>query len=218
VTEAIQPGRRERNKTQTRERLLDAARELLDTRGTAGTVEEIAEFANISRATFFNYFPSKDDLFTALYTRHMNDFAQNVDAVLAKDLSTSDRIVSLFTDFIEESESRPDYLRVVTGEIERISAPPDVLAERGRLFTSQILRIVRAGVEDLGDVRSDYPPQFLAQMVAAIYISAMRYWKQDPEYTVIDSFEQAGRFAAESLTQLSSPRPGREARADRTCR
>lgn len=202
MTEAGIPGRRERNKAQTRERLLDAARDLLARRGAAGTIEEIAERADVSRATFFNYFPTKDDLLTALYRRHMDDFTDIVDALLAKDLGTADRIAALFTDFIEESASHPGYMRVITGEIERISASPEVLAERSRLFTAQILRVIAAGCSR-GEVRDDYPARFLAQMIAALYLSTIRYWHQDPEYDFPASFERAGRFAAESVTRKS---------------
>lgn len=132
-----------------------------------------------------------------------DDFEHIVDVLLAQELTTAERIVALFTDFIEESESYPGYMRVDTGEIERISASPEVLAERSRLFTTQILRIIRSGL-DRGEIRDDYPPRFLAQMIAAIYLSTIRYWQQDPEYDLVDSFGKAGRFAAESLL----PRPG----------
>lgn len=51
--------RRELNKARTREALLDALRTQLAQRGLAEiNVEEIAEAADVSRRTFFNYFPS----------------------------------------------------------------------------------------------------------------------------------------------------------------
>ncbi len=51
--------RRELNKARTREALLDALRTQLAQRGlTELNVEEIAEAADVSRRTFFNYFPS----------------------------------------------------------------------------------------------------------------------------------------------------------------
>lgn len=51
--------RRELNKARTREALLDAVRSQLAQRGlTELNVEEIAEAADVSRRTFFNYFPS----------------------------------------------------------------------------------------------------------------------------------------------------------------
>lgn len=191
-------GRRELNKLQTRERLMGAAREVLATQGQGGTVDEIAERAEVSRATFFNYFPSKDDLLFALYEAHMESLRQVVDDLLMTEMATTDRIVGLFADFIREAEALPGYLRAMTLELERVSTSPEVVAARGDEFTAQIVRIVEPGVRR-GEVRTDHPPQFLAQMVSAIYLSTIRYWHRDPTYDFVGTFEMAGRFIAESL-------------------
>lgn len=54
-------GRREANKAHTREALVDAVYEILLRDGEDGlTTEKIADAANVSRRTFFNYFPSVD--------------------------------------------------------------------------------------------------------------------------------------------------------------
>ena len=55
--------RRESNKIKCRQRILKASRRLFNSKGYEGTmIEDIAEKADISKATFYNYFPNKESL------------------------------------------------------------------------------------------------------------------------------------------------------------
>ena len=57
-------GLRERKKQQTRQDIFDASQRLFARHGfDAVTVAQIAEAANVSAMTVFNYFPTKEDLF-----------------------------------------------------------------------------------------------------------------------------------------------------------
>src|SRR5205085_920037 len=61
VMDAPPLGRRERKKIETRRALADAALHLAAERGVDRiTIEEIADAADVSVRTFFNYFPSKE--------------------------------------------------------------------------------------------------------------------------------------------------------------
>src|SRR3954466_11347244 len=56
-------GLRERKKQRTREQIAETARRLFVSRGFDGvTVAEVARVAEVSEATVFNYFPTKEDL------------------------------------------------------------------------------------------------------------------------------------------------------------
>jgi len=56
-------GLRERKKAATRAAIHDAAMELFDEQGfSATTIDRIADAADVSRATVFSYFPSKEDI------------------------------------------------------------------------------------------------------------------------------------------------------------
>jgi AcrR family transcriptional regulator len=61
---AAEAGLRERKKQQTRELIAEAARRLFSDRGfDAVTVAQVAQAANVSEVTVFNYFPTKEELF-----------------------------------------------------------------------------------------------------------------------------------------------------------
>ncbi|WP_436981203.1 TetR/AcrR family transcriptional regulator [Streptomyces sp. enrichment culture] len=61
---APKEGRRERKKRETRQRISDIATGLFLARGfDAVTIAEIAEAADVSVNTVYNYFPAKEDLF-----------------------------------------------------------------------------------------------------------------------------------------------------------
>lgn len=72
-------GLRERKKIQTRRRLLAEAASLFGERGfDQVSVAEIAEAADVSKMTVFNYFDSKEDLVLTPMEEHIGDVAQVV--------------------------------------------------------------------------------------------------------------------------------------------
>ncbi len=112
--------KREQNKRDTNDRLLSAARILFSAQGFASTtVDDIAERAEVSRATFFNYFQGKDSVLEALHSDHLDQLAALVDQLMESPMPTSDRISRIFQDFAQQAIMHPRYLRMVTAELER---------------------------------------------------------------------------------------------------
>ena len=72
-------GLRDRKKHQSREALVDAAIRLFEARGIDATsVDDIAQAVDISRATFFNYFPYKEAILVEIGARFVADIAERV--------------------------------------------------------------------------------------------------------------------------------------------
>ncbi|HKF23907.1 MAG TPA: TetR/AcrR family transcriptional regulator [Candidatus Angelobacter sp.] len=66
------PGRRQRRKQETRRQIFQAAMNLFARKGIfSTTVEEITEAADVGKGTFFNYFPSKEAILSALAERQL---------------------------------------------------------------------------------------------------------------------------------------------------
>lgn len=69
-------GRRERKKLETRERILDCAVTLFAARGyDVTTLDDIAECADVARATVFNHFARKEDLVLGWFDRRRVELA-----------------------------------------------------------------------------------------------------------------------------------------------
>lgn len=85
--QARRPGLRERKKRQTAERIWRAAVDLFIERGfDKVSVAEIAEAADVSKMTVFNYFGTKEDLILGPMEEHVADVA---DAVRGRALGES---------------------------------------------------------------------------------------------------------------------------------
>jgi AcrR family transcriptional regulator len=66
------PGRRERRRMETREKIFRAAMQLFAERGFSHTTtEDITEAADVGQGTFFNYFPTKQHVLTVLSEKQM---------------------------------------------------------------------------------------------------------------------------------------------------
>src|ERR1043165_7344538 len=70
-------GKRERNKEQTKERILEAALHLFREKGLeATTTKEISKRAGIAEGTLFNYFKTKEDLALYFFQKETEDLIQ----------------------------------------------------------------------------------------------------------------------------------------------
>lgn len=77
------PGRRELNKTRTRESIVAALRELADDHPLAEiTVDQLADHAGISRRTFFNYYGSIPAVLSETFAGYAADLVGAVDREL----------------------------------------------------------------------------------------------------------------------------------------
>lgn len=97
ATETENPVPGTRRRAATRERLLDAARDLLAHDGIQGaSVELICERAGFTRGAFYSNFSSKDDLILAMFNREKNIMFQSLKAAADTDsLKGMDTLASI---------------------------------------------------------------------------------------------------------------------------
>jgi len=96
---SLEKNRRERKKTEQRRALLAVARALFEKKGYDNTIiDEIAESADVSRGTLFNYFPNKESILNAIFEEEIQDLRYYYDHDL-KEIAPVVEKIYLFVHF-----------------------------------------------------------------------------------------------------------------------
>jgi AcrR family transcriptional regulator len=162
------PGLRERKKEQTRAAIAEAALRLFAERGfDAVTVAEVAEAANVSTATVFNYFPTKEDL---LYSR-FEAFEEELLAAV-RDRPVGESVLDAFGRFIIE-RSRSGANRDLGARVRttaRIISDSRALLERERQIVARYADALAELIADeTGAKPDDLRPRVAAGALMAVH-------------------------------------------------
>ncbi|SOX51453.1 TetR family transcriptional regulator [Mycobacterium ahvazicum] len=116
----------EQKRTATRQRIATAAAQLVISRGLAGaTVDDIADTAEIGRATFFRYFNSKEDAVAEGMNTHWLDRIIAALAVQPAGLGAAEAVIGAFGDLgkgFAEIEDQVRELATLTRSSETLEA------------------------------------------------------------------------------------------------
>jgi AcrR family transcriptional regulator len=172
---------RARKKLATRRLLRRAALDLVAERGLANvTVEDIAEAADVSPRTFFNYFPSKE----AVLFGGDPDRAATLRERIASEAPGEPPLVALRTVMAQDSEEIADELRSLGGDpgewLRRLKVArtdPHVRAAHAAQM-AMIERAIGEGLADrLGsDLETDPYPGVLAAAAVGVVRACMAFW------------------------------------------
>lgn len=184
--------RRERKKQETRHRILSVAGNMLASQGfESTTLDQIAESADVSKATFYNYFPNKDALLQQIAEIEMAEIGE----LLAVDPAAHAGPLALIKRTMEllYSESSPVMIVVrhvlldvfkKNGEI-----PAPILAMSKH---SNFLGLVQQAKDD-GELHSDLDVGEIAQHLGAAYLAASVFCKS-VDRSELELSELAGRL------------------------
>lgn len=168
------PSLRDRKKRRTRDRIYEAAVELLATRPyDEVTVDAICERAEVGRATFFRFYGSKAGLLGEFSQRLAERIARRLDerpeASATEQLWTvQDEIATAWGRSAPATrEMAREWIRNATAADLQAVTPPELLA--------LVADIVRDG-QATGELASDYEPDFVAWIVLAALSSVTCGW------------------------------------------
>lgn len=160
--EAVEPGRRERRRAETQQRIMGAAMELFHTRGYAETtVEDITEAADVGKGTFFNYFPTKDAVLLAIFDSVRQRFVE-LEARAANITDVPASLREFAHRFLNSMVRSPGIIRNVFG---LALTDPEMGARFETLFRQArqaIVALLEHG-QQIGQVRKDMPAAVLGR-------------------------------------------------------
>jgi AcrR family transcriptional regulator len=177
-------GRRERKRRQTRERIENAAMSLFLERGfEATTIEDITEAADVSKRSFFDYFPSKEEVVAAW----QDSFSDRLVAAIAARPKDEPTIEAVEAAIVSTTIASTDERGLAYGEL--IHRTPALKARDQLKYTKLEQKLADALVarEGAGD-----GSRLRIRLLAAIVIGALRVggelWQERPPGSSLEAF------------------------------
>ena len=176
------PGRKERERTRHRQEILAAAENVFARKGFFNTtMSEIAQAAEFGVGTIYQYFSSKDDLYTTLILERADEIMDAIIIAVRKAPDPAGKIKSLVEEQLRIFEANKGFIRLMGVEVDSSSAPEET---RSRLrsgidsiyqrFLEAIEKIFSEGIR-LGLFQS-HSPRKMAVALQGIITGFVSEW------------------------------------------
>jgi AcrR family transcriptional regulator len=192
--------RRERRKLEVRNRILEAAADLFAERGAAVTkVAEVCERADVAHKTFFNHFPSKQQLLRELASHSIDQFLVEIEAARKEGGTTRQRLELLFAGLSEHAEQAgPMHRDFVTELVHAVHESPSK-SEHARKLHDAFGALVLDGLE-AGDVTRRHEAETLTEMILGAYYVLMFDFANLDDFPFRKHATAVARFLGDALS------------------
>lgn len=162
--------RRERKKLQTRNSIIETARKLFEKKGFQEVIiDEIAETVDISRATFFNYFASKDALLETIAIEESNNLVEMLQSDQLSKESVKSRLRHLL---LRLTDDTVNYLLLTNTIILTTALKHNASDASEELLYSIFIKEIDKG-RKTGEIQSSLSDQELAAVLFGSYYGVM---------------------------------------------
>lgn len=176
----VAPGRRERRRVETRERIFRAAMQLFAERGFfQTTTEDITEAADVGQGTFFNYFPTKHHVLTVLSEKQLEKvMAARHDAEGGK-IAIRDVLHRLMHRIAEEPGRTQAMARALMTAFISNDEVRDVVKQTMGRGRGTVAGIIALG-QKRGEIRDDRQARALAMAFQRSVVGTLLLWAMHP--------------------------------------
>jgi AcrR family transcriptional regulator len=169
------PGRRERRRAETRERIFRSALRLFAERGWAAvTVEDITEAADVGKGTFFNYFPTKEHIFSAFGRMQVSKIEAAIERARSG-VPVGEVLLELPSRLVEEPGRSRELVRAILVAVHSSDAVRQLLREQMLDGQAALGELLALGQKQ-GTVRRDRPPRELAGIIQQMAFGTLMMW------------------------------------------
>lgn len=173
-------GLRETNRARVRDRILQVCEDLFRSRGFEATsADDIAAAAGISRQTFFNYFPSKDRVLSALALQWLRSQAELTQPGLAGPSAEGWVLPEARRRVLAQAraiEADREFMALVIGRAGPFAEGGEAdHAGPGREIFQAVAEVVRRG-QAIGEIRSNIDPLRIAEVYVSTMLMTVRLW------------------------------------------
>jgi AcrR family transcriptional regulator len=164
------PGLRERKKLQTRQLIAETARRLFAERSFESvTVADVARAADVSEATVFNYFPTKEDLFYS----GLEAFEEELLASI-REREPGESVVAAFGRFVSQPRGLlaardPESVERLAAISRVIVESPALLAREQRIFAGYTDSLAALLAEETNADAADVRPWVAANTLMGVH-------------------------------------------------
>lgn len=180
-----EPGRRERRRAETQQRIMSAALDLFSTRGyRETTVEDITEAADVGKGTFFNYFPTKDAVLLAIFDSLRQHFME-LEARAPNIANVPASLREFAHRFLNTMVRSPKIIRNVFG----LALTDPVMGARFETLFRQARQAIIALLEHgqkIGQVRTDIPAAVLGRTCQQFIFGTEIVWSFSSGESLLD--------------------------------
>jgi AcrR family transcriptional regulator len=176
------PGKREKNKERTKERILAAALKLFKEKGLEGTTtKEISKRSGIAEGTLFNYFKTKEDLALYFFQKETDDLIAwfRAEPRLRK-APLTEQLFAIIHRQLEYIEPYEDFIGAVFCRSLQPSSTLSPLSFESQELRLKYLRFIREVLAEAAE-KEDVPRvgDLGAYAVGLFYLGVVTYWLQD---------------------------------------
>lgn len=195
----MEESRRERNKRLCRKRILKVSRRLFSAKGyEQTTIEDVAEMAEISKATLYNYFTSKESLLLGIAEAELADIRALLEGELRDEEDSVKKLRAALGTLVLDSMTYLPLSRKITCLNSN---------ENSEMFHTrrELLNILEGLIQEgqaKGRIRPEVPVEELLELLMGVYLVSQFHWTKLSTYSPEECLQKLNRLFDRALEGL----------------